>query len=316
MLFCFRDVEVSTVQTSIDTLLSVIDHFKLTSAYLQESNDKLVLPTVSLVDVLLLLFYSATFVPSHTSSKTFMKIITGLGYDGSLLTQAKGAHSKGDNTYKKKRVVTPDISAEMEDENEGKPDDQDNETEVVVKMARQIGDGSDPATEETIKSAVDSKLEVAKAYSSKLISIITACMPENDISREHCAGLVAVISWCLEQLKHVDDMNLLSAITKWIKLSVEVSELLIQVIAAESDISRDVLDRLLDVYTIANNLKVTNSLEDPQSYESIVKDLNVILGKVAAAREDMLTDKAGTVFTRLKQPNNSGTLQRHTKPTL
>ena len=280
-MFPFRDVEADILQKLTDTFSSVVNHLQLTSTCLEENTDKLVLPTVSLINILLLLLHSLKFIPSQVSSTVFLKLVTKLGYDGSLLTPDKG-HNSRENTLRRNRKAIPAASSEQIDavESEDRIISQDSknmETEQKTDTGDSVLEGND---EQETKAC----LQVVKNYVRKLMTIIASNRPETHAdSEEHTAGVVTVISWCLQQLDNIDYVNTIGSFIKWLNLCCTRNSATVKVIASDTNVSQDIFETLLGVYPKVDSLTVTAGDHDNKQTE-LQGQLNTVLEQVAAVR--------------------------------
>ena len=281
-MFPFRDVETDILQKFIDTFSSVINHLQLTSTCLEENTDKLVLPTVSLINILLLLLHSLKFIPSQVSSTVFLTLVTKLGYDNSLLTPDKG-HNSRENILGKNRKAIPAATSEQIDAVESEDriitgqESKNMETEQKTDTGDSVLEGND---EQETKAC----LQVVRNYVRKLMTIIASYRPETHAdSEEHTAGVVTVISWCLQQLDNIDDVNTIGSFIKWLNLCCTRDSAAIKVIASDTNVSRDIFERLLGVYPKVDSLTVTAGDHDNKQTE-LQGQLNTVLKQVAAVR--------------------------------
>ena len=310
--FSFRDVETDALQKLVDTISSVVDHLKHTSSCLKENGDKLTLPIISLVDILLLLLHSLKFIPSQTNSSVLLKLLTNLGYDVSLLRADKGHKvTVKDNALTKSRDDIETMTTEPDSVNEEKHVEQDSKTgdklsdkdeaEAVEhdesqgnKEAIDADEGKlqvekdAKSTKETEEEKPEGCLQTDGTYVRKIVSVITHCKPEavSDSGKyAQTAGIVSVISWCLQQLQNIDDVMVIRSFIEWLNDHCEKDRLITQVIASESDLGKDILERLLNMYPKVDSLIVTGGDEsNKKTREELLRQLNTILEQVAGLK--------------------------------
>ena len=308
-VFPFRDVETDFLQKLIDTFSSVVDHLQFTSTCLEENKNKLILPAISLTDILLLLLHCLKFIPSQTSATVVMKLLTKLGYDSSLLTADKG-HNLKENKLRKNRNDTTTTTTEQDAGTEERNISHNSKTvdtaevELEERNASQESkavdtdeakldkDAKSPEEENEDKS--EACLQVVRKYVRKLMSIITSYKPEACDSGKHSAGILAVISWCLQQLDNLDDVTVINSFINWLKSVCERDslDLVTKVIASKSDVAKDILERLLSMYPKVDSLTVTLGEQDePQTKEELLVQLNTVLEQVAAVRTEYIKPK-------------------------
>ena len=312
-IFSFRDVETDALQKLVDTLSSVVDHLKHTSSCLKENGDKLTLPIISLVDILLLLLHSLKFIPSRTNSSVLLKLLTNLGYDVSLLRADKGHKvTVKENAITKNRNDIETMTLNQDAVNEEKNVEQDSKTgdldsitgdklndkddaEIVEQEGSKEIDADEAKLEIGAKSSNDAieensgaSLEVVRTYVRKIVSIITQYKPEKDSdSGEYAqtAGLVSVISWCLQQLHNIDNVMVIRSFIEWLNDHCERDRLITLVIASESDLGKDILERLLNMYPKVDSLIATvGDTSDKKTTEESLRQLNTILEQVAGLK--------------------------------
>ena len=273
-------------------MLSVIDHLQFTLTCLEEDHEKLILSTISSVDILLLLLYSEKIITTQNSSKIIMKILTEMGYDGSVLMPSKGVNLKGGNSSRKKN--TPHDSSLIQ----SKPEKmQINVNQDADKEADQRVPSNEEEKELGVKG-IEQKDEIVSSYTAKLIKIITASKHKLD---DNAAHILAIMSWCLEQSKHIGDTKVLNALIKWICSYTDISNLVVHTIASKSAISKDILERLLNLYVFVSDMRVKGGDSDYQVHDSILKDLNAVLEKVAAAKLKIPEENLDKLYSKLRK---------------
>ena len=291
-------MEELTIKTFIDTVLSLMEHRQLTVAGLEEAKEPLILSELSVLDILLLLIHSETVIPSQKSSRILLDILTGMGYDESILVKGKGATLR---RTLKKRVVEENSASETENWKIGKSknetqndgDDRINHTvETNLEDNKRVKEGKIAINKDREKDLTK------KSCLRNLVKIITSHRNKPDDNPAH---IIAIISWCLEQSGHIEDIKILGALTAWIYSCTEVNELIIQTVASSIDVSSDIIGRLLNLYIIVSEMKVTGAADDCRVHEDVIKDVNAVLEKVAIVKLKILEESAGKNYTKLRK---------------
>ena len=290
-------MEELTIKTFIDAVLSLMEHRQLTVAGLEEAKEPLILSELSVLDILLLLIHSETILPSQKSSRILLNILTGMGYNESILIKGKGATLR--RTFKK--VVEENSASETENwktrkskiETQNDGDDITNRTVVTNLEEREIVKESKIAINQDTE-----KDSTKKGCLRNLIKIITSHRNKPDDNPAH---IIAIVSWCLEQSGHIEDINILGALTAWIYSCTEVNELIIQTVASSIDVSSDIIGRLLNLYIIVSEMKTTGAADDCIVPGDVIKDVNAVLEKVAIAKLKILEESAAKNYIKLRK---------------
>ena len=296
-------MEELTVKTFIDTVLSLMEHRHLTVAGLEEAKEPVILSELSVLDILLLLIHSETVIPSQKSSRILLDILTGMGYDESILVKGKGATLR--RTFKKKVEEENSMSetehwkmGKTKNETQNDGNDRTNRTvETNLEVNEIDKEGKIAINQDTEKDSTK------KSCLRNLVKIITAHRNKQDDNPAH---IIAIISWCLEQSGHIEDINILGALTAWIYSCTEVNELVIQTVASSIDVSSDIIGRLLNLYIIVSEMKVTGAADDCIVPEDVIKDVNAVLEKVAITKLKILEESAGKNYTTMRKCLTTG----------
>ena len=144
------------------------------------------------------------------------------------------------------------------------------------------------SSNEEMEENSGASLEVVRTYVRKIVSVITYFKPEAVSDCGECAqtaGIVSVISWCLQQLDKTEDITVFREFIGWLNDQCERDKLITQVIAFEFDLGKDILERLLNVYPKVDSLIVTGGDDsDKKTREELLRQLNMILEQVAGLK--------------------------------
>lgn len=286
----------------------MLDHLKLTSSLLEENNVKCIIPTVHLIDLLLLLLHGGKLIPSQTYSSMFLKVIEDFGYDEDLLTPDKGDNAKVVKSGKNKNVNSVAAQVHTEEEVAEEAEYQDGDEKGVVDIGDKIEKVGDLTLVDNKENEAESSPQIVQKNVGEIIKIVTSYRIKlQSNSERELAAVLAVISWCLKQLDHVDDIKIIGSLIRWLNTYSERNHLLINAIASSDAVSKDIFERLLNVYAKANSMIQIDSDSSAQlTQENLLIELNAVLVKVAALRMGIALEKSATVFSSLGKNLNSG----------